>query len=469
MKREPPKHLPMKRRLPRPSPPRTAPPVPWLAPRALDPEVRAEVERIRLVDTHEHLDEEAVRLSQPNDLKRFFMYYTFDDMVSAGLPGEAQGRFFKTDDGMEQWKLIRDFWPLARNTGYCQAVLLSIRELYGIDDLRDDTIEPLLREVAARNRPGVTRWILRTKCNIECCIVNAEDPGDLARRTALPGLFVFDVGAGKFLVHDLDLAPYEKFTGLSCGSLRDWKRMVDWYFARWGKQAAGVKSAAAYWRTMRFDDVSEADAAPLFERWAVRRENVTPAERRAAQDHMFHYIVQRAVDYDLPVHLHAGYHAGTNYSDMSIFQVKDLANMFRLYPKARFVIMHLGYPEWTDLVYLAKHYSNVYVDFCWAWTIDPFAALACARQCLAAVPSDKVLGYGGDYGYADMVYGHQRMARDGMALVLSEAVRDGRLKRADARKMARRWLRENALEIFRLDQRRATQALGQPGPHPEGK
>ena len=36
--------------------------------------------------------------------------------------------------------------------------------------------------------------------------------------------------------------------------------------------------------------------------------------------------------------------------------------------------MHIAYPYSDELVALAKHYPNVYVDMCWAWSIDPYSA-----------------------------------------------------------------------------------------------
>ena len=97
----------------------------WMRPQALDSQIRNHVEKIRIVDTHEHLDEESVRLKQPLNLTRFFMYYAFDDVATSGMKPEEEAKFF--DDklsAMEQWKLIRAYWPLARNTAYCQAVRL---------------------------------------------------------------------------------------------------------------------------------------------------------------------------------------------------------------------------------------------------------------------------------------------------------------------------------------------------------
>jgi hypothetical protein len=393
------------------------------------------------------------------------MYYTFDDATTTGRTGPGASDFFKEGTTAEaQWRSIRDAWPLARNTGYARAVLLSIRELYGIDDLRDDTIKPLLAAIAKRNRPGVLKWLLREKAGVEVALVNAEDPGDLARRTASPGLFLFDIGVSKFMEGNPDLKPLEKSSGVEVASLRDWHRLVDWYLARWGRQAVAIKNVSAYWRTLRYDEVSEAEAAPLFEKWLVRKESVTAAERKAVQDHLFDACIRKATELDLAVKIHTGYHSGTGYTDLDLPRVRDLASLLRRHPKARFDLFHISYPEWPDVIALCKHYPNAVADMCWAWSIDPEAARQFARSALHALPANKVHGFGGDVGYADMVYGHSRIARDSISLVLTEAVREGRLTRPDAKRMARRWLRENAMEFYRIEARRAAQAAGQPGP-----
>lgn len=437
----------------------------WIAPKALDRGVLEAVDSIRIVDTHEHLDEESVRLTQENNLTKFFMYYSFCDVASGGMTGDEQTLFWKKGvTGEEQWRALRRAWPMAKHTGFCRAITLSIKGLYGIDDLRDDTIKPLLRAIEARNKPGVLNWMLRVKSGIECALVNANDPGDLARRTGTPGLFLFDMAVSDFCNDKLDVRTYERVTGVDCSTLAGWKKMIDWYFRRWGSQVVAIKNVCAYWRVLRFDEVPETKAAALYGKWQGKRK-ATKQEMKAVQDFMFHYCVQRATDLKLPVKLHAGYHSGNNYMDMSLFQVKDLTNLFQKY-HGKFDVFHLSYPEWTDLVALAKHYTNVWPNLCWAWIIDPEASLAFCRQALHALPLNRVLGFGGDYGFADVVYGHGRIARDGIALVLTEAVRQGRLTRADAALAARRWLRDNAMELYRIEEKRAAQAKGQPRPLP---
>ncbi|HEY3233985.1 MAG TPA: amidohydrolase family protein, partial [Polyangiaceae bacterium] len=347
----------------------------WLDPQAQDPEIHDHVEQIQIVDSHEHLDEERVRLEGPNNLTRFFLYYTFSDVVSAGLPDMPGGTFFNHGmSGEEQWTLIRNYWPLVKHSAFCRAVTLSIRELYDIEDLRDDTILPLLEAIAKKNQPGVTEWILREKCGIECSFINCEDPGDLARRTDHPGLFLPVLGVSAFCSDKMPIDKYQRSTGVSIASLKDWTRMIDWYFERWGGHVVSLKNVCGYWRSLHFENVAESEAGAVFEKWLLRGQSATETERRMLQDFNFHYCIRRAIDYGLPVQIHTGYHSGSNYMDLNLLWLRDLCNLFRDYPSARFVLIHTGYPEGQELIALCKHYRNVFADLSWTWAIDPEAS-----------------------------------------------------------------------------------------------
>ena len=123
----------------------------WIDPSALDDAVRSEVDSILAVDTHEHLETESERLKSRPSLKPFVFIYALSDLVSAGLPPKEAEQFNRDDlSGERHWKIIRDYWPLIRNTASACAVRLSLKELYGIDDLRDSTIAPLMEAMAAR-------------------------------------------------------------------------------------------------------------------------------------------------------------------------------------------------------------------------------------------------------------------------------------------------------------------------------
>jgi len=97
---------------------------------------------------------------------------------------------------------------------------------------------------------------------------------------------------------------------------------------------------------------------------------------------------------------------------------------------------------------LAKMFSNVHIDMCWTHIIAPAASRQMLHEYLDTLPSNKVLGYGGDCRYAEQSYGHSVIARDNIIRVLDEKVADGDLTEAQAIEIGKRVLHDNAAEIF---------------------
>jgi hypothetical protein len=93
-----------------------------------------------------------------------------------------------------------------------------------------------------------------------------------------------------------------------------------------------------------------------------------------------------------------------------------------------------------------------------AWIIDPAASRRFLQQFLATVPANKLFAFGGDYRYAEPVYGHLRIARDGIARALSEFVEDEYFTKDEAIAVAHRILHDNAAVFFRVDTK--VEALG---------
>ena len=67
------------------------------------------------------------------------------------------------------------------------------------------------------------------------------------------------------------------------------------------------------------------------------------------------------------------------------------------------------------------------------------------------MPHGKVHGYGSDFGgAADRAWAHAQIARDNIAIALSDMVELEYLGLDEAKEVARAWLFDNANEFFRL-------------------
>ena len=122
--------------------------------------VRDEIDSVAIIDCHEHLQRER-ELPEGDDIHigRFFAHYASSDLVSAGMPPQDLARV-QTDSKLspvERWRLIGPWWRKAWNTGYCQAVRVAIRDLYG------DRVETLL-STEVDFSDGTMREIGRASC-----------------------------------------------------------------------------------------------------------------------------------------------------------------------------------------------------------------------------------------------------------------------------------------------------------------
>jgi uncharacterized protein len=422
-------------------------------------EIRDEIVRkVRdtpLVDTHEHLPEERERLSERpplnrvNDWSILFSHYIDSDLRTAGMSGEDMSRFLGPEvDPADKWKLLAPWWPAARHTGYGQATMLAIEALYGIGDLNAQTIPALQRAFEDSLKPGLYRHVLQEKANILSCQVNSLT--DIINESDMPLLLMQDLRIDGFFSW-LPIAEYSRRAGVEVRDLGDWHRVIDFFFERYGAYAVGVKSSQAYGRNIDYEPVPAETAAPLFSR-LLAGENLNAVERKAMEDHLFWYSVGKADAWELPVKLHTGYYAGNNTMPLSRVagNAAAAADLCRRSPQTKWVFFHICYPYYEDILAVAKHYPNAWLDMCWSWIINPVASVDFLKKFLMTVPSSKILTFGGDYIPVEPVLGHAMIARRGIALALSQLVEEGWLSAGQALRLTDDIMHGNATALYRL-------------------
>jgi predicted TIM-barrel fold metal-dependent hydrolase len=420
----------------------------------------AKVWETRLVDTHEHLLEESERLQgtrhprvRCDDWAFLLSHYLDSDLAVSGMPEDKMARFFSAEEEPAgKWELLAPHWGAVRQTGYGQAVRLACRELYGVEDLSAESVAEVQAGYERTRRPGFYERVLREGARIESCEVNCLT-GEPFKESRQPTLLMQDLSiVGMFAGPALEV--YGRPAGVEVNSLSDWGRVMDWWFERYGRFAVAVKSQHAYSRDIDYQRVESGVAEPIFEK-VLRKSPLTAEERRQLEDHLFWAAVDRATEAGLPVKLHTGYYAGQNGMPLSRVSrnANSAAELCRSAPSARFVFMHICYPFYEDLLAVAKHYTNAYVDLCWAWIINPVAAKDFLKKCLVTVPANKVFTFGGDYIPVEPVVGHALLARRGIMLALAELVEEGWMELAAAEDLVEPLMRGNARATFGLEEK----------------
>ena len=413
--------------------------------------IHDEIAKIRIIDTHEHLmpPNELVKVGKI-DFGQLFAGYARCDLISAGMPQEDMEKVADRESDwsvMQKWHALKLYWERSWNTAYCECLRIAIQDLYGLEDLRDDTVEELSAKMDSVDRQSWIRTVF-DRAGIEVAMLNVNIR-PVYHRERYPDLFLHDMG-DDFTTFGR-IPDMREETGLPIDDLDSFLHAIDWYFDKFAGEASALKIGRAYDRTLFFDEIESSDASPVFDRFL--REPVNKAEMKPLEDFIIHYLLRKCAEYDLPVKFHTGLQEG-NGNDIKNSRAGLMTNLFMKHPKTRFDIFHISWPYTEELIALCKNFPNVYVDFCWAWIFNPPAARRYLADMLETVPLNKIHGFGGDFGCVVGTYGHSIIARREIAQALAEKVEAGRFSEEFAVRAAQRILRENVLENFRIEEKR---------------
>ncbi len=401
------------------------------------------------VDAHEHLPPEEERLKSKVDALYLFSHYTRGDLLSAGMSQKLHQEVINPELPLdERWAKLKPYWQAIRNTSYSRALLISIRELFGIDDITDETVGPLSEKISAANKKGWYRKVLKEKCGLVTCINHI-------RRTDLdPELFTPVMYIDEFVdcrTINQVRALEEKYD-VSIHCLDDLVEAMHKAVERWKKEGTvGLKCGHAYRRIIRFDRVTHNDAECIFNRiFEHLGEGPSWLEAKPLQDYIFHKIVRTSIDFDLVMVIHTGLQAG-GQNIMTNTNPAHLTNILLEYPRARFDIFHGGIPYVSECGVLGKYFSSVYLNMCWMHIISPVMSRRALDEWLDLVPATKIIGFGGDYHVVEKVYGHLQMARENIARVLASRIEEGTMNEAEALKIARGLMYKNPKRLYKLE------------------
>jgi len=418
--------------------------------------LQSEIDRIPLVDTHEHIPPENSLLNRGVSFFDFFEHYVSSDLVSAGMSREALERMRDTSNGLslaERWQLMAPYWPYVRTTGYGRAMLEYMRDLFGIDDINGETILDLCARIREAHKPGWYRTVLKDKANIKTALVIAwpGQPVTVDREffRTVPILDHFALASTR-----ADLERLEKESSCSIQTLdrltAALEKRLDGFLA---EGIVAVKLFMAYSRTLLFDRVEKPAASRCFDRiWLSKPLDLGHEDLKPFQDYVTRHLIGLASDRGLPIQVHTGLQEGNgNYLENS--KPTHLTNLFMEFGDARFDLFHAGYPYTGEIAVLAKNFRNVYANLCWVHAISPYVAERTLAEWLEAIPNNKIFGVGGDSNYVEGAYGHCKIARRATCGVLAGKVESGYLTEEEAFWLARRLLHDNAAEFYGLGDR----------------
>jgi len=413
--------------------------------------IHAELNKIRIIDTHEHTESLEYALSFDNHLFRLLdRSFVQHDLIQMGT---AAAKWKATVAGDEKgWRSLKPYIEKCRNTGYFRCFLIAVKDLFNLDieELNDnnwEVVSSALSEGAARK--DWYRYVLRERGNIDVVIWDRAptepDWHDIDRSLFIPTKRLDMFAWFPSPVNKRKLA---EAYGSEPTTLADVIDLLDFAFQQAVNEGVcAIKIGAAYFRGLFFRESSWERAARVF---GMSEEDVTYGEQVAYQDFIYSRIMELCVKYHLPMQIHTGMQTSPSFvhNGYPLYLEWAVSN----FPQADFVLLHGGFPFTREAIALAAKYPNVYIEGSWLPILSPTAYRAAVSEWLDVLDARKILVWGGDCVRVEMTYGSLLIAKKIVADVLAEKVEEGFFSEIEALHTAKRIFRTNALRLFRTSE-----------------
>jgi len=414
---------------------------------------------VPLIDCHDHT--QTVRPKYPDAIHALFNNYIVDGLTSVSSEKTVKIILDSSRSLDERWPYLEKAWKKTCFTGYAMPVKRVLNHFYHEECLSLESLKRVHGKILNLRDDAVFEGIL-DQANIvirleDICFMEPDQIKCLLDGSQkLPPRSLIVITLPWF--HEIN--SYDSVQKL-CSNLDKTVTCLDEYLAvcreifdgykRIG--AVAFKDQSAYKRSLRYQNPSKAEAEKIFN-WFMedpRRVASYPDGVQPLDDYLFHAFMRMAREMDLPVQLHTGHMAGVR-NDIAKANAIQLTSVLELHREVRFDLFHANWPYSSDILFLAKNYPNVAIDFCWTHIIDPIYCQNLLKQILSSIPHNKIHGFGSDFaGNVEFAWAHAQIAKENIAIALSEMVDMEYLDVEEAKEIAYGWLFGNPKAFFRLD------------------
>ncbi len=384
----------------------------------------------------------------PRNLFNLMSYFERDIQGTTGKSSAELYREASSDE--ERWQILQRVLSRTRNVSYWRHNVVMYKELFGMegDELDDDNWSAVNQQILEKSAdPNWYDHVTTEICNLRTQVRNIPwfEDWEPEYFTAVlrmeSALQLHQQNTRERLEAHLD----RSLTDLS--SLK--KALADLTEEYQQQGAVGIKLAHAYGRTLDSQPVSDQTATRIFES-ALQGEELSRNDVKQFQDHLIFFLAGLAGEMDLVFQIHTGVQA--NWGHIPDSNPLLLLPLLRSHRNTRFDLFHAGYPFSREMGMLGKHYPNVWLNMCWMYVITMEGSRQTLSEWIDLVPGERLLGFGSDVGWPEMIYAHLVMARSCLADVLATKVERDFLSRTAARDLLHRMLYQNPVELYGLSE-----------------
>jgi uncharacterized protein len=240
-------------------------------------------------------------------------------------------------------------------------------------------------------------------------------------------------------------------------TLAEYLPLLDRILERFREQGAvAIKFSDAYHRTLRIADVPRARAEAVYGKGRSR--SATREEYLELQDYLYRHVFRRCGELGLAVHIHSSHGDGQwlRLQESDVRHLEDVVSDPAFF-KTNFVLIHGGAPWHEAAAYMAGSKGHVWIDLSAMPFLYPVPELATVLRKYLAFAPERTL-FATDAYPMPTIPGspetnHVALAaalRRALYLALAGMVADGMVGEADALRIGRGVLRDNARRLYKL-------------------
>jgi predicted TIM-barrel fold metal-dependent hydrolase len=397
------------------------------------------LKEMEIIDAHEHLPPEKVRLEHEVDVFTLFSVYTVSDLTASGMPQEYLKKIHDSSISIEKrWEMFAPYLEHIRYGSYARPAFMAAKEFYGFDEINKNNYKELSDKMTRENSPGIYHRVLRDKCNIRVALTQCDRTDynlDLLVPLMWPDIYAAVKSKKDVESNAANLSEKVK-------SLDDYLELVRKGLEKWIKMIS-----------RSFKTNLESQANTTFEK-IMRNEKKKLPELNPLYTELnplYIYLVEEMLDMAADLGLVVAVHTGM-WGDFRTLDPQHMIPIIERHPKTKFDIYHLGIPYVRETAIIGKNFPNVWLNLCWCHIISPNITRQALNELIDLVPINKIIAFGGDYVIpVEKVYGHLVMARENIAKVLGLRIKEGLLTENEAVDIAKKWFYNNPKELYNLN------------------
>jgi hypothetical protein len=437
-------------------------------PRDLRKRMLEAVEGVPAIDVHERLVPESQRIGARHDFISWFLAYAGDQASGLGLePHELDVLADVQADPEKRWSLMASCWPCVRTTIAGRMALRVAWELFGIEDVNEQTWKELSARLWKTSERGFYREVLCRRANVPLTLVDGAVDAETRPFCAPVGNY-----DGRLSVRSRPaIEAWMQQLGVPgpCTSLEQLVGLVA------AAVQGDVERGCAAFKLESFPDLALGWPAPPSAQevtWSFGRAIGQEDEQGAPLEPALHsYLGHRFLDLvartGRPVlacvaerSAEPAWRPGLEaqaprqaYGSISTSQLGYLAHQ---HPQTRFMAIYAGDQGWAGswtpeaLLMLARSRPNVALALGEIWGVSPRWARRTLLAWIQGVPLHRLFALGGGTTMVEAACVQALFVREQVAAVLAEMVADGDLDEGDAYRALQCLLFENARDYLGL-------------------